>query len=262
VPAFAGSLHWVPDDGGPDTALALLQALVPDADDGWEGPIERVAAALRAGPPYGTDEWALAGRVAGELHTGLADAFGMNAATPRDLARWRSDAEAALTEAAARDTELAAAAPRIRDRLASFASLDPPLLTRIHGDLHIGQLLRTPAAATPLVIDFEGDPTRPLADRLRRDTPLRDLAGLLRCADHIGSAASRRAGDADPAEWIAAVSDAARVAYAAAAPVPVDRALLAALELAKECSEYVYAQRTAPEWLYAPRCGMRRLLED
>jgi predicted trehalose synthase len=277
VPAFAGSLHWVPEDGlsEPETAIAVLQALVPGAEDGWDPPIERAAAALRTDAPYATDEWAAAGRAAAGLHTALADAFGLTPATRADLARWQADAEAALAEAAAHDAELAGAAPRIRERLAAFGSIEPPPITRIHGDLHVGQLLRRSQRAPikgsdplmwgdsdlPLVIDFEGDPTRPLADRLAPDTPLRDLAGLLRCADHIGSAGSRRAGDADPAAWIAAVSDAALEAYAAAAPVPVDRALLAALELAKECSEFVYAQRVAPEWLYAPRRGMRRLLE-
>jgi predicted trehalose synthase len=180
-----------------------------------------------------------------------------------DLARWRADAEAALAEAARRDPELAAAAPDVRRRLAEFGAVRPPALTRIHGDYHVGQLLRSGGggAAEPLVIDFEGDTTRPLAERLRPDTPLRDLAGLLRCIDHVGSAGSRRAGDADPAAWIAAASSAAHAAYAAAAPIRVDRALLAALELAKECSEYVYAQRVAPEWAYAPRLGMRRLLD-
>jgi predicted trehalose synthase len=269
VPPFAGSLHWLPDDGGADTAIAILQALVPGAEDGWEPPIERAAAALRAGPPYPTGEWAAAGRTAGRLHTELAAAFGLSAATPTDLTRWRADAEAALDEAAGNDAELAAAAPSIRERLTAFTTVAPPPMTRIHGDLHVGQLLRgsDPFIGArhwpdPLVIDFEGDPTRALADRLRRDTPLRDLAGLLRCADHIGSAGSRRAGDIDPAGWIAAVSTAALDAYAAVAPVPVDRELLAALELAKECSEFVYAQRVAPEWLYAPQRGMRRLLED
>jgi predicted trehalose synthase len=274
VPPFAGSVHWVPDGDGRDTAIAVLQALVPGAEDGWDPPIERAAAALRAGPPYPTGGWAAAGRTAGVLHTALADAFGLVPATRTDLARWRADAEAALAEAASRDAELAAAAPRIRERLEALTAVEPPPLTRIHGDLHVGQLLRSQPAPlegsdplirddpAPLVIDFEGDPIRPLADRLRPDTPLRDLAGLLRCADHIGSAGSRRAGDADPAGWIAAVSDAALAGYVATAPVPVDRALLAALELAKECSEFVYAQRVAPEWLYAPQRGMRRLLED
>jgi predicted trehalose synthase len=127
---------------------------------------------------------------------------------------------------------------------------------RIHGDLHIGQLLRR-TGADPLVIDFEGDPTRPLADRRRPDTPLRDLASLLRSVDHCGSAASRRAGGAAPEEWIAG----ARAAVLSGYGGPVDARLLAALEVAKECAEFVYAQRVLPEWLYAPRQGLRRLLE-
>jgi maltokinase len=263
VPPFAGSLRWAPDDGGPDTAVALLQAFVPGLEDGWEAPIERIAAALRAGPPYPTGEWAAAGAAAARVDGALADAFGLTAGTRADLARWRADAEAALSEAAARDAELAAAAPEIRERLARFEALPPPLLTRVHGDLHVGQLLRSPGAPRPpLVIDFEGDPTRPLAERLRPDTPLRDLAGLLRCIAHVGAAGSRRAEHADPAGWIAAARSAALDAYAADAPVEVDPELLAALELAKECSEYVYALRVAPEWLYAPRHAMRRLLEE
>jgi predicted trehalose synthase len=116
VPDFAGSLHWVPDDGGTETAIAVLQALVPGAEDGWEPPIERAAAALRSGPPYPTDEWAAAGRTAGALHTALADAFGLAPAGRDDVARWRADAEAALAEAATRDGLLAAVAPRVRAR--------------------------------------------------------------------------------------------------------------------------------------------------
>jgi predicted trehalose synthase len=253
VPAFAGSLHW---DGH---ALALLTEFVPDAEAGWEAPIERAAAALRSGAEPGP-EWAAAGRAAGELHAALADAFGLAPAGAGDLARWRADAEAALAEAASRDAEVAAAAPRVRARLAAFDRVAPPLVTRIHGDLHIAQLLRR-GDAPPLVIDFEGDPLRPLAERRRPDTPLRDLAGLLRSIDHAGSAAARRAGDAAPDAWIAAATAQALDAYRAAAPVAVDADLLAALELAKECWEFVYAQRVLPEWLYAPRLGLRRLLE-
>lgn len=276
VPPFAGSLHWVPDDGGPDTAIALLQAFVPGLEDGWEAPIERIAAALGSGPPYPTGEWAAAGAAAARVDAALADAFGLSAGTREDLARWRADAEAALSEAASRDAELAAAAPEIRRRLARFETLPPPPLTRIHGDLHIGQILRPRRGSGPLsppalkgsdplsvlVIDFEGDPTRPLAERLRPDTPLRDLAGLLRCIAHVAAAGSRRAGHADPVGWIESARRAALDAYAAEAPIEVDPELLAALELAKECSEYVYALRVAPEWLYAPRHAMRRLLEE
>jgi predicted trehalose synthase len=260
VPEFAGSIHWVA--AGEETAIALLQAFVPDTEAGWEAPIERAAAALRAGPPYDTGEWRAAGVAAGALHAALVAAFGVEPAGPDDLARWRAEAEAALAEAAGADPDVAAVAHRVRARLAAFEAVSPPQLTRIHGDLHVAQLLRRDSGAPPLIIDFEGDPLRRLSDRRRLDTPLRDLAGLLRSVDHVGSAASRRADGAAPEAWIAAASDATLAGYSETAPLPVDPVLLAALELAKECAELVYAQRVLPEWLYAPRLGLRRLLED
>jgi maltokinase len=110
-------------------------------------------------------------------------------------------------------------------------------------------------------VDLEGDPTAPLAARRRPDTPLRDVAALLRSIDHIGTAAARRAGDADPETFIAAAGAAALAAYEDRTGSAVDRALLAALELAGECRELVYAHRVVPEWAYAPRAGLRRLLD-
>jgi maltokinase len=260
VPAFAGSIHWVAD-AGRDAAIALLQAFVPGAEAGWEAPIERAAASLRAGPPYDAGEWRAAGRAAARLHASLVAAFGTEAATSEQLRRWRAEAEAFLAEAAGADPEVAAAAPAVRERLAAIEDAVPPPVTRVHGDLHVAQLLRAGAHDAPLVIDFEGDPLRPPGARRAPDTPLRDLAGLLRSADHVGSAASRRADGTPPEAWIAAATEAMLAGYAESAPVPVDRELLTALELAKECAELVYAQRVLPEWLYAPRLGLRRLLE-
>jgi maltokinase len=259
VPPFAGSLHWV--DGERDTALALLQAFVPDAEDAWEGPIERAAAVLAGTAPFAAAEWTALGRTAAELHQALADAFGLRAGTGDLLARHRSAGEAALAGAAARDPEVAARVPAARARLAALDDAAPGAVTRIHGDLHVGQVLRTDPAGSPLVIDFEGDPTLPLADRRCPDTPLYDLACLLRCVDHVGSAAARRAGGASPAGWIAAARAAVLEAYAPAAPVRVDAELLGLLELAKECAELVYAQRVAPEWAYAPMASFARMLE-
>jgi maltokinase len=258
VPGFAGSLHWV--DGERDTALALLQAFVPDAEGSWEGPIERAAAALRGDAPFDAAEWRALGRTTAELHQALADAFGLRAGTPELLARHRAGGEAALAGAASRDAEVAALAPTALARLEALAGFEAPAVTRIHGDLHVGQVLRVDLAAPPLVIDFEGDPTKPLADRRRLDTPLYDLACVLRCVDHVGSAASRRAGGAAPASWIGGAREAVLNAYAPAAPVRVDEDLLGALELAKECAELVYAQRVAPEWTYAPMASFARML--
>jgi maltokinase len=258
VPGFAGSLHWV--DGEPDTALALLQAFVPEAEVSWEGPIERAAAAVRGDAAFDGREWRALGRTTAELHQALVDAFGLRAGTPELLARHRAEGEAALAGASARDPEVAALAAEARARLAALDDLAPPAVTRIHGDLHVGQVLRVDLAGRAMIIDFEGDPTKPLADRRRPDTPLYDLACVLRSADHVGSAASRRAGGASPVAWIGAAREAVLDGYAPAAPVCVGEDLLGALELAKECAELVYAQRVAPEWTYAPMASFARML--
>jgi maltokinase len=259
VPPFAGSIHWVAGDGT-DTAIALLQGFVPGTDDGWEGPVERVAAALAEGPPYDMAEWRAAGVVTAELHAALVAAFGLlDQGGAEDLAGWRAEAEAALEVAGRDDAHLGAVAPAVRGRLGALDRLGAPPVTRIHGDLHVAQLLRTDDAL--LVIDFEGDPIRPLAARRRLSTPLWDVATLLRCLDHLGSAAAQRDAHVEPDAWIEAATAAALDAYCARSPVPVDRELVTLLELAKECMEFVYAVRYLPEWLYAPRAGLRRLLE-
>jgi maltokinase len=257
VPAHAGSLHLV-GPGGDDTAIALLQEFVGGAVSGWEAPIEAAAEALRRDGAHALAPYAAAGAAAAALHAALRERLGAHPAPAATGAVWRATAEAALDEATALDPEAAAAAPAIRRRLAALEQAGPTPLQRIHGDFHYAQLLRTPERT--LIIDLEGDPTAPLAARRALDTPLRDLAALLRSIDHIGTAAARRAPGTDPTAFIAAATTAALQAYEH--HVPVDRPLLAALELAAECRELVYAHRTVPEWAYAPRAGLRRLLDQ
>jgi maltokinase len=258
VPAFAGSVHWRADDGT-ETAIALLQGFVSGSDTGWEAPIARAAEALGARHPFDVTEWHAAGATAAQLHAALGRAFPPRRASPAEVAGWQADALGALADAVAVEPGLSARAPEIARRLTAVTAARAPQSARIHGDLHVAQLLRTPEAI--LVVDFEGDPTRRLADRRRPDTPMRDLASLLRAADHVGSAAARRAGGPAPDDWIATATEAILDGYASGAPAVLDLALVAALELAKECGELVYAHSVLPEWLYAPRLGLARLLE-
>ncbi|HWT93993.1 MAG TPA: hypothetical protein VN238_13400 [Solirubrobacteraceae bacterium] len=257
VPAYAGAIwHVAPD--GTETAIALLQELVLGAESGWEAPILRAVDWLRAPVAAAdpSDEYRAAGAAAASLHAALAHAFPGAAAVAETGPAWEADALALLDAATRVEPYTAAVAGTVRERLAALRDAAGLPLTRIHGDLHVAQLLRT--ADQLLIVDFEGDPTRPLADRRRPDTPLRDLACLLRSVDHVGHAAARRC-SLDPEPWIARATAAVLEGYGAVEASP---ALLHALELAKECQELVYAASVVPEWLYAPRAGLRRLIAN
>jgi maltokinase len=203
------------------------------------------------------DDYRELGCCAAGLRDALGQALGRVPAPPGTGARWHEEAMTVLAGAAAADA--VAGDPRILERLAGLRSAADSELARVHGDLHVAQILRTPDALR--VIDFEGDPTLPLPARRRRDTPLRDLACLLRSVDHVGQAAARRAPGSDAAakeRWIRAASTGVLEGWGE----PVDAVLLHALEVAKACQELVYASRVLPEWAYAPRAGLRRLLEQ
>jgi trehalose synthase-fused probable maltokinase len=276
VPAYAGTLCYRHQDDDEPTTMLLLQAFVPDGEDGWEGILGRLVEATHA--PAGrvdldaaTDEVREAGALAAALHGALADAFGVSAAAAGETQAWRRDAEAQLdyalgVVAGEEGAELAALAPRIRETFAAFDTAAGTPITRIHGDLHYAQFLRAPTGL--YIVDFEGEPTRTMPARRRPLSPLRDLACLVRSIDHIGAAASRRSrggggGGVDLDQWVDRATGRCVEAYRDALPhcgLVFDEALLRAFEVEKETYEFVYAARFLPSWMYAPQLGMRRLL--
>jgi maltokinase len=247
VPAFAGALEW---NGH---AVALLQEFVPGGRDGWSW----CGDAVLAGDVSAIGRL---GALSAELHSALA-AMGAVAAGPAELRGWREAADAQLDrvlgivpgDVAA---ELRAGEPAIRGELAALAApAATPTLQRVHGDFHIGQILR--AGERLVVLDFEGEPTRSIAQRAAPGTALRDVAAMLRSFDHLSRyVAHERDSGADVEGWIAAARAAFLDGYGA-----VDETLLRALEFEKACYEFVYAAEFEPSWVYAPRAGMRWLLE-
>jgi maltokinase len=248
VPAFLGAVEWR------GHAVALLQEFVPGGRDGWSWCGDAVLAGDVT--PIGD-----LGGLSAELHAALA-ALGAAPALPDALHGWRDAAGKQLDRVldivpAEVASELRAAEPRIRAELDALAApAEPPVLQRVHGDFHIGQILR--AADRLFVLDFEGEPTRPVAQRAAPGTALRDVAAMLRSFDHLGRFVEReRGGTTGRVErWIAAARSAFLDAYG-----PVDSTLLRALEFEKACYEFVYAAGFDPSWVYAPRAGMRWLLE-
>jgi maltokinase len=195
------------------------------------------------------------------LHSALRR-MGTREATPAELRGWREAADLQLDRAlaavgGAEGDELAEFAPRIRAELAGLEHPGaPPVLARVHGDYHVGQILRSQEGLR--VVDFEGEPGRPLAERRLPGTQLRDVAAMLRSFDHLGRYVDRdvRPGDVAAVEdWIERTRVAFLEAYGAHDPV-----LLRALEVEKETYEHVYAATFLPDWMYAAAGGMRWLM--
>jgi len=240
VPTLAGVVEH------DDTTVALVEEYVAGIPVGWEGLISRLAA---GGDALG-DARDL-GRVTGALHRQLAAALGTRIGEKRDVDSERTAAAAAMAEVRM--------SPAIDARLAALDRILGARLQRVHGDLHVAQMLRTQRGI--VIIDFEGDPSLPLAERSRERSPLADLASLMLSLDHAACAAARREPAFDWRAWSFEARAACRSSYEEEVGA-VDRELLRALEVAKELRELVYASRWLPEWLYAPRTVLPTLLED
>ena len=238
VPRLRGSLRWE------DVTVAVVQDFVDGAEEGWEWAVARAVA--------GDAGFAEAvGRVARRIHDALREAFPTRESTQADRAEWRRAAEVQLEEAL---PLVGDAAERIREELAVLEQSERVTLTRVHGDLHIGQFLHAPDRI--IVTDFEGQPARSSREL---DTPLRDLASLARSLDHCGRYAVEQHGG-DPGRIEAWIRD-ARANLLRGYGVH-DAVLLRALEFDRAVYEFTYASRYLPDWLYAPRGGLRALLEQ
>ena len=248
MPAFVGAAHWG------DHAILMVQAHVSHATDGWTWSADCVVR-------NEIEPFALLGSRTAALHMALAQ-LESRIATERELTEWRADADAqldrvlTLVDGEARD-ELRVWEERLRAEYAALETVAPPLLHPLHGDYHIGQILRF--ADGLRVVDFEGEPTKPLAQRRALGTPLRDVAAMLRSFDHVARYVDRDVDPGNPARierWIREVRAAFLGAYG-----DHDTVLLRALEVEKETYEYIYVSTFLPEWMYAPRGGMRWLMD-
>jgi maltose alpha-D-glucosyltransferase/alpha-amylase len=139
-------------------------------------------------------------------------------------------------------------------------------LTRIHGDLHLGQVLVT--GGDVMLIDFEGQPAKALAERRARDLPLRDVAGILRSFDYATAVADRSRPPGPDTEALRAEHRYARFchraretfldAYRAASDAEPDPALLDLLLVAKAAYEVGYEAANRPDWIEVPVDGLFR----
>jgi maltose alpha-D-glucosyltransferase/alpha-amylase len=159
--------------------------------------------------------------------------------------------------------------------LRSLEALVGTVKIRSHGDYHLGQVLKTGDGFA--IIDFEGEPARPLAERRTKQSALRDVAGMLRSLDYAAHAVAfgLPAAEREPAlvgltAWETLARDAFLQGYrsiAGASPValipPSEHALIeacGAFELEKACYELRYERDNRPDWVAIPLAGIRRIL--
>lgn len=228
--------------------LGVLQPFLPDASDGWT----LALGALASGHDF-TAEARELGRATAEVHLALASVF------PSGGHDENSRTAAAMTErldVAARSVPaLRPYVPGLRTAFHALLSCDVgPPDQRVHGDLHLGQVLR--AGRGWFVIDFEGEPSRPLAERCGAQSPVRDIAGMLRSFDY----AARQRRPWRP-EWASRCRDAYCAGYAARAGWDPrrKRGLLRAYETDRAVYEVLYEARHRPDWLPVPMAAIERL---
>jgi trehalose synthase-fused probable maltokinase len=268
APRMAGSVRYV-SGAGRTAAAAMLQERVAADGDGWTRLLAQLGGAA-GGPEAAVRSASAIGRVTAQLHASLAarpldPAFPVRPATITETQRLLSGAlgqlDAAIAATAGADrARLDALAPRVRGQLeATFGAARVGNVMRIHGDYHLGQLLRT--ANGFVVIDFEGEPARSLDERRMPQPPERDVAGLLRSFDYAVRSVARggSAGRLEPEPWLAGARAAFLAAYAEDAPSVPDPSLLRAFELEKACYEVRYEAANRPEWTWLPLDALERL---
>lgn len=260
-------------DGAP-CALAMLQEYLTTATDGWE--LAKISVrdlmaeadlhADEAGGDFASEAERLGVAIA-ETHADLAAAFGVTAVAADEFAKRVAGMHARLDYAVGAVPRLAGLADGLRATLDAVTTIGTPVtLQRIHGDLHLGQALRT--VHRWVIIDFEGEPMAELATRRHPDSPLRDIAGMLRSFEYVGRYRIIETGaDAQLAyraeEWTQRNRKAFCDGYTAASghDPRAQAALLRAFEADKAIYEAVYEARNRPSWLPIPLASLARLAE-
>ncbi|MCW3064515.1 MAG: hypothetical protein JWN32_1687 [Solirubrobacterales bacterium] len=256
-----------------EATLGILQEFVAGARDGWE-------LALDEAPQGGfIDRCRPLGAVTGAMHSTL----GSDASDPAFAPEEPSGESLALLTATVDDeierifrdlrdvpavSPIAGRGEEVREKLRELSHVAAGgKIIRTHGDYHLGQTLL--AGEQWMVLDFEGEPGRPLPERRRKRSPLRDVAGMLRSFAYVASAGTLLRGTATPEGWEAAAREEFLAGYfehvdPALLPPgdPATQTLLRIFELEKAVYELRYELNNRPDWVEIPVEGIARLLAE
>jgi maltose alpha-D-glucosyltransferase / alpha-amylase len=318
TPPLLATIELAEEGDAATTAVAVLFGFVRNQGDGWTLALDYLSRYLdrvldqeapgamphgrASGVPEADHFFVALSRQLGlrlaQMHRALADApaddpaFAPEPITREDIAEWRSELEGSVDDMVGRlrrargdlpehVRDLADAVIEARPRLSECIRILAPdeiaaLKTRYHGDLHLGQVLAVQNDFH--IIDFEGEPARPLASRRRKSSPLRDVAGMIRSFEYAATTAVRRLADSRPAAlarmaeaadaWRQRAVDGLRAAYrkemrgchAFPASKLQAKALIDFFTLEKAVYEVNYELANRPDWVGIPLNGVLRIL--
>jgi maltokinase len=269
IARLLGSLEgaWADPETGAvvSGSLGMLQAFLDMAIDGWVRATTSVRASVSETGGDFTEESERLGAATAEVHKTMARVLPHGTWDTSDLRGLASAMHARLDGAITRVPRLAAYAAGLRAAYDTLADVPVPLpVQRVHGDLHLGQALYSPTGW--VIVDFEGEPAKPLSERVALQPTARDVAGMLRSFDY---AARHLVIGATPDARAAARADAwandNRAAYCegyarlAGRDPRADGAILRAFEADKAVYEAVYEANNRPHWLPIPIATLERL---
>jgi maltokinase len=268
LPQPWGFLSWTA--GEVPIVVASIADFLPDARDGWDwcvadvGSFSRGESSIDAAlEPVGR-----LGVLVAELHLALAQPSEVvqapvQSATAGAVEAWHAGAVALAEQAMVAATgegggRLRARRDAIVESLAALAQVDETLMMPIHGDLHVGQVLRWRRGYA--LNDFDGNPVLAPVERLAPQPAARDVAGMLQSLDHVGRVVVRRVAGVDPDRtdsWIAAAQQLFLTTYCGALasggrPDLLDERMLLPFRVEQELREFLYAELHLPRWRYVP----------
>jgi trehalose synthase-fused probable maltokinase len=269
---------WYAYVGAPlDATLGVLQQYVRGALDGWDLALDE----LEADSERFLTRLRRLGQVTGSMHAVLgSDASDPTFSTEDPSAESLALLTATVDEEISRifvelPEDIEALDPirgrgeEVRESLAALSHAGSVgKLIRTHGDLHLGQTLWAPERDDWALIDFEGEPARSLAERRRKRSPLRDVAGMLRSFAYAVSAVEILRGAVAPQGW----EERAREEFLKGYNETIEQSLLPAgetafqrlltvFELEKAVYELRYELNNRPDWIHIPVAGILRMLE-
>jgi trehalose synthase-fused probable maltokinase len=274
-PSIAPLVGWYEYEGRfIDATLGILQEYLAGARGGWELALERIG----ADPEGFLGELRALGEVTGALHTVLGSDnsspdFAPDEPSQEALSLLTADVDEQIERIFVDLPETEAVAPiagrgqDVRERLQALSHIGAGgRVIRTHGDYHLGQTML--ADRGWVILDFEGEPARPLPERRLKRSPLRDVAGMLRSFSYVTAGAKLLRGVEAPDGW----EDRARAAFlegyferAEPSLLPPGEAptrqLLAVFELEKAVYELRYELNNRPDWVPIPVAGILRLLD-